>query len=119
MKDQSPDAQGSDLPGYREELAAEIAVKKLLIRIRLEDAARAPFKSVWTLWFRCFFSVAIISLGFIPGYQHVFTTFVVVSLLSGNGESEIHSRIDAILKLAELDKNEAQAAVALADEPLK
>ena len=119
MKDLSPDAQGSDLLGYREELAAEIAVKKLLIRIRLEDAARAPFKSVWTLWFRYFVAVAIISLGFIPGYQHVCTIFVVVSLLSGNGESEIHSRIDAILKLAELDKTEAQAEAALADEPLK
>ena len=119
MKDLSPDAQGSDLLGYREELAAEVSVEKLLIRIRLEDAARAPFKSVWTLWFRYFFAVAIISLRLIPGYQHVVTIFVIVSLLSGAGESEIHSRIDTILKLAELDKKEAQAEVALADEPLK
>ena len=119
MKDQSPDAQGSDLPGYREELAAEIAVEKLLIRTRLEDAARGPLKSVWTLVFRYFIAVAIISAGLIPEYQHVFTVFVGVLLLSGNGESQIHSRIDAILELAELDKKEAQAAAALADEPLK
>ena len=45
--------------------------------------------------------------------------FLVISLLSGNGETQIHARIDAILKLAELDKKEAQSAAASADESSK
>ena len=42
--------------------------------------------------------------------------FLVIYLLSGNGEAQIHARIDAILELAELKKKAAQPAAEVAEE---
>jgi hypothetical protein len=109
VNDQPPDAEGSDLLGYREELVAEIAVEKMLKRTRLEEAAKCPSGSVWIKVLRGSIAVAMIVSGLRPEFQYIFTTLVAVDLLSEKG-AQIHSRIDAIVELAELDKKEAQAA---------
>ncbi len=110
MNGEPPEDQESDIPGYREELAAGIVVEKMLIRTRLEDAAKGPTRPAWLWIIRFVGGIILIALGHFPEHQWIVIMFLVIYLLSGNGETQVHARIDAILKLAELDKKEAQAA---------
>ena len=109
MNGEPPDDQESDIPGYREELAAGIAIEKMLTRSRLEAAAKGPVRPDWLWAVRYILALGLIVLGGRAEYQGVVISFLVISLLSGNGETQFNTRIDAILKLAELDKKEASA----------
>ena len=110
MNGEPPEDQESDIPGYREELAEGIVVEKMLVRTRLEDAAKGPERSKLSWIVRGAVVIAMIQMGMRNEYQPLITSLVAIYILLGGGDSQIHSRIDAILKLAELDKREAQAA---------
>ena len=116
MNGEPPDDQKSDLPGYREELAAGIVVEKMLTRARLEAAAKGPDKPAWLWLIRLVAAMILIVLGQHPEHQWGVIMFLVIYLLSGNGEAQIHARIDAILELAELKKKAAQPAAEVAEE---
>ncbi len=91
----------------------------MLMRTRLEEAAKGPSRSELSWVVRVAVVIAMIQMGMRQEYQPIIISLVAIYILLGGGESQIHTRIDVILKLAELDKNEAQAAAALADESLK
>jgi hypothetical protein len=108
MNSMAPDAQASDLPMHREVLEEERRLREALKRIRLEDAAKSPITSKrgWSTTV-----LLVICLGvpyFDNQYQWFIASFVIVTLMVN--DRRVHSRIDAIQELAELDKEKAEAA---------
>lgn len=92
---------------HREVLEEEARLRDALERIRLEEAAKSPVTSRWGWVFKAMLLIALLVANTRSEYQYIINTIVILYLIKG-GDTRVHSRIDAILKLAELDKKKTQ-----------
>ncbi|MBK1816671.1 hypothetical protein JIN84_13680 [Luteolibacter yonseiensis] len=88
---------------HREVLAEERRLQEALDRVRLEEAAKRPHLSKWQWLWKILIFALLYAANANSEYQYLLNIIVVVCLMDG-GNSRVHSRIDALIELAKLDK---------------